>query len=268
MADPKRVVLERVLPAYEELGGVSFAWAQGSVVSGYTAKGDYDVILAWDLDKIPGDRSSVVARLDERDPDHPFVVNHRDINIDRFTIEGQEFNIGHATPRGFRKFHVEPVLQGIAFKEEDILQPVVAVSGFYYGEVLVDRTDEASLIRQLLQPFPPKLREEALRLLRARRSELSMTRSLGERGDWIPYFNGLARIVQSILLALFSSRDVYYPGDKWVVQALERFAIEPSAADLWNDVWRPGASPNERTGSVNALADLAESRLAARIMDR
>lgn len=265
MADPKRVVLERVLPAYEELGGVSFAWAQGSVVSGYTAKGDYDVILAWDLENIPVDRSSVVARLDEPDPEHPFVVNHRDINIDRFTIEGQEFNIGHATPQGFRKFHVEPVLQGIAFKEEDILQPVVAVSGFNYGEVLIDRTDEASLIRQLLEPFPPKLREEALRLLQARRSELSTTRALGERGDWIPYFGNMTRIVQSILLALFSSHDVYYPGDKWVIQALERFSIEASSVDVWNEIWKVAASPSDRTTAAQALADLAESRLAARI---
>lgn len=180
MKDPKYMLVDRVLPAYELLGDLSFAWAQGSVVSGYTTEGDFDVILAWDLDSLPIDRSFVVASLDERDPENPFVVNYRDINIDRFTIGGQEFNIGHATPQGFRKGHVEPVLEGVALREETILQPVVAVSGFSYGDLLVDHKEEAAHIAELLEPFPSSLRVEALRLLQVRRSELATARSLGE----------------------------------------------------------------------------------------
>jgi hypothetical protein len=57
--DPKRVVLEQVLPAYETLGPLSFAWAQGSLVNGFTTEGDYDVILAWDMESLPTERSAV-----------------------------------------------------------------------------------------------------------------------------------------------------------------------------------------------------------------
>jgi hypothetical protein len=259
--NPQQIVLERVLPGYETLGPLSFAWAQGSLVSRYTTKGDYDVILAWDMEALPSDRSSVVSQLDDRNPEEPFVVNYRDINVDRFVIGGQEFNLGHATPHGFKKFHVDPVLSGVAFRDDEILQPVVAVSGFFYGEILTDPRGEAAAIRESLATFPEPLRNEALRQLRVRRNDLRTVRELGEREDWIPFFRDLSQIVRVILLALFASHDIYYPGDKWIAASLQRFSID-GAADLWGSIWRAGALPAERTDAADALAELANSRLA------
>lgn len=263
--DRKLTVLKKIIPDYETLGSISFAWVQGSVVSGYTEKGDYDVILAWDLEELPRGREGVVSHLDERDPENPFVVDHRDINIDRFVMGEQEFNIGHATPSGFRRFHVEPVLSGLPFRDEDILQPVVAVSGFFYGDVLIDRKGEAASIKNTLSNFPPALRKEALRLLRIHRIDLPTLRALGERADWIPYFRDLARIVRNILLAVFASYDVYYPGDKWVLRAFDRFSIERAAVSTWEAIWTRGASPAEQSEAADSLAEWAETRLASRV---
>lgn len=69
------------------------------------------MILAWGLEALPRGREQIVSRLDERNLRSPSVVDHRDINIDRFVIDNQEFNIGHATPAGFRKFHVDILLR-------------------------------------------------------------------------------------------------------------------------------------------------------------
>lgn len=259
-------VLERIIPEYQVLGPISFAWAQGSVVSGYATEGDYDVILAWSLADLPREeRRSVVARLDERNPDHPFVVDDRDINIDRFVIEGREFNIGHATTAGFRKSHIDPVLAGVAFREEDILQPVVTVSGFYYGNILLDRNGEGASLKDVLRHFPDPLRKDALRLLRLCRSDLPVLRGLGERGDWIPYFRDLSRIVRTILFALFAAHDVYYPGDKWVLKALERFAIGADAAGAWEQIWKRGVSLRDQIAAVDALGKITETRLSPMI---
>lgn len=262
----KRIVLERIIPEYEVLGPISFAWEQGSVVSGYTTKGDYDVVLAWDLADLPREeRRSVVVRLDESNRDHPFVVDYRDINIDRFVVEGQEFNIGHATTAGFRRFHVDPVLAGVAFREEDILQPVVTVSGFYYGNVLLDRKGEGASIKDALRSFPEPLRKEARRLLPLCRDDLPVLTRLGERGDWIPYFRDLSRIVRTMLFALFAAHDVYYPGDKWILKALERFAIGADAAGAWEQIWSRRASIRDQIAAVDALGEITEVRLSPKI---
>jgi hypothetical protein len=64
----RRLLGQHVLPHYEELGSLAFAYMQGSLASGYTDRADLDLVLVWDQRAVPADREGLVAQLDQRQP--------------------------------------------------------------------------------------------------------------------------------------------------------------------------------------------------------
>ncbi len=60
-----RTIAAWVIPAYRPLGGLSFAYGQGSVVTGFTAQSDIDLVLVWDRAAPPAPEARPAHRLNE-----------------------------------------------------------------------------------------------------------------------------------------------------------------------------------------------------------
>ncbi len=101
---------ERLLPAYEPLGQLTLVYLLGSLAAGYTEDADLDLMMVWDGAEVPAasQREPLVARLDERPGVSPFVVDYRDIHLERYVIDDQEYNVTHQTLTSF-----ESLLQSI-----------------------------------------------------------------------------------------------------------------------------------------------------------
>jgi len=114
---------QQVLPAYEPLGKLSLVYLLGSLVSGYTDQADLDLMMIWDDPDVPSAslREPLVARLDERHGVSPFVVDYRDIHLERYVIAGHEYNVAHQTRASF-----EAMLQLIVDGRRDGSERVLA----------------------------------------------------------------------------------------------------------------------------------------------
>jgi hypothetical protein len=90
---------QQVLPAYEPLGRLSLVYLLGSLASGYTEEADLDIMMVWDDANVPAAslREPLVSHFDERPDILPFVVDYRDIHLERYVIAGQEYNVAHQT---------------------------------------------------------------------------------------------------------------------------------------------------------------------------
>jgi hypothetical protein len=194
-------LLRQVLPRYEALGPLAFAYAQGSLVSGYTDEADLDVIIVWHQPEVPADgrRAAVVARLDERQPGAPFVVDYRDVRLDRFVLAGQEYSIGHHALPDFAAV-VDAVLAGREPANARVLNPLTLVSGFRYGELLADPDGHAARLLDALAPFPPALAAATRRHLRNNRATwLADLQKFAARGDGLAFHDTLVAAARAAL---------------------------------------------------------------------
>ena len=136
----RNILRQQVLPAYEPLGQLSLVYLLGSLVSGYTEDADLDLMMVWNDADVPAGslREPLVSHLDERQGVSPFVVDYRDIHLERYVIAGQEYNIAHQTQVSFEAM-LHSILGGRRDGTERVLDPLVATAGFYYGELVLDR---------------------------------------------------------------------------------------------------------------------------------
>ena len=260
-------LLRQVLPRYEALGPLAFAYAQGSLVSGYTDEADLDVIIVWHQPEVPADgrRAAVVARLDERQPGAPFVVDYRDVRLDRFVLAGQEYSIGHHALPDFAAV-VDAVLAGREPANARVLNPLTLVSGFRYGELLADPDGHAARLLDALAPFPPALAAATRRHLRNNRATwLADLQKFAARGDGLAFHDTLVAAARAALQALFAAHEVYFPGDKWLRPAMVRFGVGERAITAFDRLWAPQASLSERIAALEQLigaSDEAEGSTA------
>jgi hypothetical protein len=259
LARHRRILEEQALPRYERLGSLAFTYLQGSLVSGYTERADLDVIMLWDQPEVPTGpaRQEIVGQLDERKPGTPFVVDCEDIHLERWVIAGQEYNLAHQTLSQFQGM-VRAVLDARA-EASQILDPLTAVSGFYYGELLVDHAGHGEQAKEALRRFPAALKSETARRARGHReTSLTHLRTFAERADWLMFHADLIGAVRMVLQALFAAEEVYYPGDKWLRQAIVRFGLGPRVLAAFDTLWAREAEPAARIAALAQLFSLLD----------
>ncbi len=133
----RTTVRERLLPAYEPLGSLTFVYLLGSLVSGSTEDADLDLMMIWDDPDVPAAslREALVSRLEERQGVSLFVVDYRDIHLERSVIAGQEYHVAHQTLTSFEAM-LRSILDGKRDSTDRVLDPLVATAGFAYGELV------------------------------------------------------------------------------------------------------------------------------------
>ncbi len=255
---------ERLLPAYEPLGQLTLVYLLGSLASGYTADADLDLMMVWDGAEVPAatQREPLVARLDERPGVSPFVVDYRDIHLERYVIDGQEYNVAHQTLSSF-EFLLQSILDGRHDRSERVLDPLVATAGFAYGELAWDRKNIGQQWKSRLNTFPPVVNQECRRAVLAhRQTYLTDLRTLMERADWFKFHCTLVEAVRTTVRALFALHEVYYPGDKWLRQSIIRFGLGEEVLTCFGRLFEAQGSALERASEQQAallrLMDLVE----------
>jgi hypothetical protein len=245
---------ERLLPAYEPLGHLTLVYLLGSLASGYTEEADLDLMMVWDGAEVPAaaQREPLVARLDERAGVSPFVVDYRDIHLERYAIDGQEYNVAHQTLASFETM-LQSILDGRRDGSERVLDPLVATAGFAYGELAWDRKNIGQQWKSRLSAFPAAVKRECRRAVLAhRQAYLTDLRTLMGRADWFKYYCTLVEAVRTTVRALFALHEVYYPGDKWLRQAIMRFGLGEEVLTCFDRLFEAQGSAPERASEQQA----------------
>jgi hypothetical protein len=193
---------ERLFPAYEPLGQLTLVYLLGSLVSGYTEDEDLDLMMVWDDPDVPAAslREPLVARLDERQGVSPFVVDYRDIHLERSVIARQEYNVAHQTLTSFEAM-LQPVLDGKRDSTDRVLDPLVATAGFAYGELVLDRKALGQQWKSRLSTFPLVVKQECRRAMLAhRQAYLTDLTTLMRRADWFKFHCILVEAVRTTFI--------------------------------------------------------------------
>jgi GNAT superfamily N-acetyltransferase len=260
----RTTVQRQVLPAYAPLGQLALVYLLGSLVSGYTADADLDIMMIWDDADVPAAslREAPVARLDEQPGVAPFVVDYRDIHLERYVIDSQEYNVAHQTLTSFETM-LQTILDGRRDNTERVLDPLVATAGFAYGELVLDPKGLGQQWKSRLSTFPPAVKRECRRaVLGHRQAYLTDLRTLMRRADWFKFHCILVEAVRTTLRALFALHEVYYPGDKWLRQSIIRFGLGEEVFTCFDRLFEARGSAQERAieqhAALSRLMDLVE----------
>jgi hypothetical protein len=223
-----------------------------------------DIMLVWDDSDVPvaAQREPLAAGFDERKPGQPFVVDYRDIHLERFVIAGQEYNLAHL-PLAAWQAMIQATLDGQRDRNERVLDPLVATAGFYYGELVLDRQGIGQHIKARLRSFPAAVKQECRRAVLARgQAYLTDLQMLAAREDWFKFHCILVEAVRLTLRALFSLHEVYYPGDKWLRQAISCFGLEAEVLAWFDHLWAAQGNVAEnavqQTAALRRLMDWVE----------
>jgi len=247
-------VQRQLLPAYEPLGQLTLVYLLGSLVSGYTEDADLDLMMVWNDVEVPApsQRKLLVVRFDERQSISPFVVDYRDIHLERYVIAGQEYNVAHQTLASFEAM-LQSIVNGRRDSTERVLDPLVATAGFVYGELVLDREALGQHWKSRLSTFPPVVKQECLRAVLAdRQAYLTDLATLMRRADWFKFHCILLEALRTTLRALFALHEVYYPGDKWLRQSILRFGLDKEVLTCFERLFEAQGSALERASEQHA----------------
>jgi hypothetical protein len=123
-------------------------------------------------------------------------------------IADQEYNVAHQTLEQFQGM-ARAVRAGRG-EPAHVLDPLTAVSGFYDGELLADPAGHGEQAKAALRPSPAALKSETARRARGHReTSLTHLRTFAARADWIMFHKSLVETTRTVLLALFSSAEIY-----------------------------------------------------------
>ncbi|SRR5712692_1079842 len=260
----RNTVQQQLLPAYEPLGQLTLVYLLGSLVAGYTEDADLDIMMVWDDAEVPAasQRELLVTRLDELQGVSPFVVDYRDIHLERSVIAGQEYNIAHQTQVSFETM-LQVILDGKRDSTERVLDPLVATAGFYYGELVLDRQGLGQQWKSRLSTFPPVVKRECVRAVLAhRQAHLTDLTTLMKRADWFKFHCLLVEVLRTTMRALFALHEVYYPGDKWLQQSILRFGLDAEVLTYFDRIFEATGSALDRAieqyAALSRLMDLVE----------
>jgi hypothetical protein len=66
----------------------------------------------------------------------------------------------------------------------------------------------------------------------------------------------LVEATRTVLQALFSAAEVYYPGDKWLRAAIVQFGLDPRVLMAFDRVWERGMEPTDQIEALSQLHSL------------
>jgi hypothetical protein len=249
------------VPAYRALGGLGFAYGQGSAFAGFTAGAslaardtEIDIVLVWDRDAPPEPSVRPVDAL-STGPGLPATLHQPGFVVDRFRLDGARVGVTHRTRKVFEGW-LRDVRSGRGWESAAYPLPLYAVSGFAYGALLDDETSAGSDIRTELSLFPPALVERSRSVLL---DELpGYDRDLmtcARRGDGWLFHELFGKVMRHALVAWFAAERRYCPHPEWLHQWVARFGMDPGIAGLERGLWAPPVSLGRRRELFAAMTE-------------
>lgn len=219
-------LLEQIADRWSGLDGLSWAYGQGSMVSGFSDDSDLDLIAVWD-------RMPVIATVAVDGS----LRHWGDLAMEQCRMGGFDIDIQHVPRRIFDDWVVQ-LSRGQGWSGEQWPMPVHVAAGLAEGVLLCDRSGagaelrarfrlpEARLVdtvvRQLAESQPGLLRE----LVRAR-----------TRGDWWLHDLLAIRLHKLIYTGWFLAEGHYPPFPKYLDQWIELFGMDDQVRQLEAEYW-------------------------------
>jgi len=214
----------KILPHYKAIGSILGIYICGSLTNGYTEIADIDVKVIWD-GVIPDNKDNISSKLNDDQTFTPMAIEYKDVNLERFQVENQEYNVGHVTTKGFRE-NVELIMNGEGIESYKIINPLVSVSAFYYGQILEDSENILLDTKSRLDKFPQKLTANILHLFKNRKdNHLKDLEIFLEREDAFAFDKTMQKALKLTMQTIFTLNDIYYPGDKWLIESITKFEL-------------------------------------------
>lgn len=243
----------QVTSTYRDVGGLAFAYGQGSLVAGFSRDADLDLVLVWDGEEPPSGGRRPVRELHEGSNALAAQFDHPGYVRDRFWIGDQRIDVRHQTMKVFDYWLTE-VYEGRGWEDVDVVLPLYAIAGFTYGSVVADYNGGAAAAREEVAEFPEALVERSRMLVAA---ELpSFEEDLADcvqRGDGWVFHELLGKVLRHVLVAWFAAEQRYCPHPKWLHRWVTRFGMDLSIANLERAMWGP-VSIGRRREMFNTLA--------------
>ncbi len=249
-----RAIAARVVPAYRPLGGLSFAYGQGSVVTGFSADADIDLVLVWDRAAPPAPEARPAQCLNEGTwPTEQF--HQPGAYLDQFRIGTRPIDVAHIPAAVFAEW-LDSVGAGGGWEQRAYPQPLAAVAGFAYGVLLADERGAGAAARARVAAFPPALAARS----RARLAEqlpgyADALAGCTARGDGWLFHEILADALRGACATWFAAYGRYLPFHKRLHDWVARFGLDPELAQLERQLWLPGADLARKQALYVALAE-------------
>jgi hypothetical protein len=239
-----RPVVGELADVWARTGGLSWAYGQGSVFSGFTAESDLDFIVIWD--RMP---EMATAPVDSS------FAPHRDLTMEQCRMGGYDIDIQHVSRRVFDEW-VGQLGRGEGWSGDQWPMPVHVAAGLAHGLLLCDPRGAGTQLQARLQTPEPQLVEAvAQRLARAAPAFVKeLTRARTRADLWLHDLLAV-RWHKLIYTAWFLAEGHYPPFPKHLGQWMERLGMNEHARRLETYYW---AAPDDE-GRDAALADLAAS---------
>jgi hypothetical protein len=141
-------IARQIVPAYRQLGGLAFAYGQGSVFTGYDRDAVVDIVVVWDRDAPPPPTERPVHDL-SKGPGAPVTLHQPGFVLDHFALDDVLVDVSHQTREAFEGW-LREVRSGRGWEGAAYPLPLYAVSGFAYGALLADGSGAGSDIRSQL----------------------------------------------------------------------------------------------------------------------
>lgn len=256
-------VAARIMPLYRDLGGLSFAYGQGSLVMDFAEDADLDLVLVWDRAEPPGGAVRPTNVLNEG-PQSVDQIHQPGLYLDHFWIGDQEVDVPHITKATFDAW-LAAVRLGMGWTPHAYPQPLAAVAGFAYGLLLADDTGAGSAVRAAVVDFPMALATNARAILSERlplyRENLALC---AKRDDGWLFHTILDGAVQDTCVAWFAAYGRYLPFHKRLHHWIARFELDADIASLERALWLPESDLSRK---LYIFSSLAERLLALPVAD-
>ena len=241
-------IARQVVPAYRALGGLAFAYGQGSVFAGFSADAglgprdpEIDIVLVWDRDAPPAPSARPVEAL-STGPGTPTTLHQPGFVSDHFCVDGARVGVAHRTRSVFEGW-LRDVRAGRGWEGAAYPLPLYAVSGFAYGALLDDGGGAGSDIRSELSAFPPELVARSRSVLTDELASYDRDLAMCARsGDGWLFHELLTKVMRHALVAWFAAEHRYCPHPQWLHHWVARFGLDPGIAGLERGLWAPPVS--------------------------
>lgn len=237
-----RAVVGVLADRWARMGGLYWAYGQGSVVSGFSVDSDLDVIVVWD--RLP-EAATVSA--------DGSLTRHGDLGMEQFRMGGYDVDIQHVPRRVFDGW-VGQLSRGEGWSGDQWPMPVHVAAGLAQGLVLCDPSGAGAKLQARLRVPETTLVATVVRQLSEATpgyaKEVSRARS---RGDLWLHDLLVVRWHKLIYTAWFLIEGHYPPFPKHLDQWMQRLGMDEQARQIEARYW--AASNYE--GRDCALAELA-----------
>jgi hypothetical protein len=239
--DPALETARLVTSTYRDVGGLAFAYGQGSLVAGFSRDSDLDIAMVWDGDEPPsgGRRAAAVRKLHDGGHSRAAQFDHHEYVRDKFWMGSQQVDVHHYTMKVFDRWLTD-VYEGRGWEDIGDTMSLYSIAGFAYGKTIGDYNGGAAAAQEEIEEFPQALVERSRMLLLA---ELpSYDEDLAacvQRGDGWGFHELLNKVLRHVLVAWFAAEQRYCPHPKWIHRWITRFGMDTSLANVERAMWGP-----------------------------